>query len=129
MDELKEFFGESYHEELRQNLPDGELTMIDGLPIVARVNTGGDFDNWSGDLYPAKVEIVRNQDQSVKTAFVYEDFTYIFKIISFPEFISEQESELSPLQIECAVGNEVYLKFYQGKTGDFLVCCKFEEHE
>ena len=130
MEEFMEFFAENDCNTVRQSpLPEGEISQINGLPIVTRIETGGDFDNWSGGLYPAKVEIVRNDDESVKTAYLYEEFTYIFKVISFPEFVSEQESEISPLQIECAVGDEVYLKFYQGKMGDFLVCCKYEEHE
>lgn len=125
---MTEFFAEM-EEYNRREISLEPINKIDGLPIVVRIENGGDFDNWSGGLYPAEIQMVQNEDGSMKTMYLYEQFTYIFKVTSLPEFISQQETEASTLQTECVVGDEVYLKFYQGKIGDFLVCCKFEEHE
>lgn len=125
---MTEFFAEM-EEYNRREISLEPINKIDGLPIVTRIETGGDFDNWSGGFYPAEIQMVQNEDGSMKTMYLYEQFTYIFKVTSLPEFISEQETGASALQIECAVGDEVYLKFYEGKMGNFLVCCKYQEHE
>lgn len=123
MNELMEFFAPDDHDG-QYHLPQGKVSMIDNLPITVRVDTDGDFENWTRGLHPAEVEVVK-EDGEPKTEYLYGEFTYIFEITSLPQMIDDGVS----IPMECKVGDQVYLKFHPSKRGNFLVCCKYEEHE